>query len=476
MNGRKLWIRNAALWSLLLFLSVIWLRPATVHAAGWLDAVQQQPITLGTAVTGSIKDGDYQGLTESTSYSSKGVNTYWHIYRFTMPKEGLLNISLESASEAYLKYYHYGGADGFVIFSSADPDEILWRSMYGQNEIKKTFSASRAVYYGSTEIALKQGEYYFAVRQKKTNDVPYQLTLRYKEPVIHITSISLNPSSMTLEPGEQRTIGATVFPDNATDQTITWKSSNPSIATVDGGRVTAVSTGTVSIVASSADGEISETCAVTVRCNHVDRVTVTPAGIGKEGRITRKCIKCGEEQPDQTIAAIGTVQLSRTSCIYNGKAQQPAVSVKDVQGKKLVKNKDYTISYSGGKNVGVYTATIKFKGNYKGTVNRKFTISPQSTKITKVKSRHKGFSLSWKKQSNQISGYEIAYCANRKFSKKSTTIVTAGKGKSAKTISKLEKQKKYYVKIRTYKDVKVKGKTIRLYSAWSKVKNVTTKK
>lgn len=47
---------------------------------------------------------------------------------------------------------------------------------------------------------------------------------------------------------------------------------------------------------------------------------------------------------------------------------------------------------------------------------------------------------------------------------------------TSKKISKLKAKKTYYVRIRTYKTVKVDGKSTRIYSDWSKVKKVTTKK
>ena len=53
----------------------------------------------------------------------------------------------------------------------------------------------------------------------------------------------------------------------------------------------------------------------------------------------------------------------------------------------------------------------------------------------------------------------------------------AGKSRAtSKTVSRLKAKKKYYVRIRTYKTVKISGKSVKLYSKWSKVKAVTTKK
>ena len=333
------------------------------------------------------------------------------------------------------------------------------------------------MYYGSTDIALGQGDYYFAVRRYRTNDTPYYLTLSYKEPTINVTSISLKPSKMTLASGAQKTIAATVLPDNATDKTIAWQSDNPSVATVNDGTVTAVSVGAASITAASSDGEITATCVVTVTCPHEYRTTCVPATKNSNGCLTEKCSKCGDVRRDKTIYAIGNVALAKKAITYNGRVQTPSVIVKDIRGKNLTANTDYTLSYTGNmRDVGKHSIRIKFKGNYKGATSRTFTIKPKPTAITKVSPKKKGFTVSWKKQTVQTTGYELAYSLNKKFTKKNTKTISINKNKtSKKTVSKLKAKKKYYVRIRTYKNVKVNGQTTRLYSSWSNVKTVVTK-
>ena len=81
------------------------------------------------------------------------------------------------------------------------------------------------------------------------------------------TSISLNQTAATLtSQGEALQLTATVLPENATDKTVTWTSSNTAVATVSNtGLVTAVSSGTATITATTNDGSNkSATCTVTV--------------------------------------------------------------------------------------------------------------------------------------------------------------------------------------------------------------------
>ena len=80
--------------------------------------------------------------------------------------------------------------------------------------------------------------------------------------VIDVSSVSLSKTELTLTEGDSETITATVKPDDATDKTVTWSSSDTAVATVDGGKITAVKEGTATITAKA--GDKTATCKVTV--------------------------------------------------------------------------------------------------------------------------------------------------------------------------------------------------------------------
>lgn len=165
------------------------------------------------------------------------------------------------------------------------------------------------------------------------------------------------------------------------------------------------------------------------------------------------------------------VTLSTTAYTYTGKVRKPAVKVV-VNGKKVAAS-NYTVKYSSGrKNVGTYKVTVTMKNNYTGKVTKTFKILPKGTSLKSVKSSgKKQIKVTWKKQNKQTTGYKIQYTTDKKF-KKSVKASTITKNKyTSKTIKKLKKNKKYYVRICTYKKV---GKTT-YYSTWSKVKSVKVK-
>ena len=210
---------------------------------------------------------------------------------------------------------------------------------------------------------------------------------------------------------------------------------------------------------------------------HTTKQTVTKATPTVNGKIVNYCSVCKKTLSTTVIPKASSIKLKATSLTYNGKVRTPKVIVKDRTGKTLVKNTDYTVSYAKGrKYVGKYAVKITFKGKYSGTKTLYFTIKPKATSISSLKAGSKKFTVKWKKQATQTTGYQVQVATNKKF-KKNKKTVTIKKQKTTKTtVKKLKAKKKYYVRVRTYKTVKINGKSIRIYSGWSKAKTVTTKK
>ena len=100
-----------------------------------------------------------------------------------------------------------------------------------------------------------------AIISAKAGDRTATCTVTVRTPV---ESVTLNTNILELKEGDTATLHATVSPWNATDQTVTWTSSNPSVASVDqNGKVTALQEGTAVITAKA--GDKTATCSVTVK-------------------------------------------------------------------------------------------------------------------------------------------------------------------------------------------------------------------
>ncbi len=211
--------------------------------------------------------------------------------------------------------------------------------------------------------------------------------------------------------------------------------------------------------------------------SHNYETTITKATTYMDGSIIKKCTVCDKVDSAAVIAYPNTIGLSKTVYTYNGKVKRPFVTVMDSNNKILKEGIDYTISGGEGRNVGKYAVTVTFKANYSGMVEKTFIIQPKSTVVSKLSARKKGFTVKWKKQTKKTTGYQIQYSTKKKFTGKTTKTKLIKKNKkTSKSITKLKAGKKYYVRVRTYKKVKVKGKNTNIYSSWSKVKRVKTKK
>ena len=145
------------------------------------------------------------------------------------------------------------------------------------------------------------GTYSFTVTA--TNDYgsdskEFTLTID-QQGTIHVTSVSLNKDSLALGVGDSETLTATVKPEDATNKAVTWTSSNPSVAKVENGVVTALARGTAVITATAADGSgASASCTVTVSSY------LPPAN--PNYRITVEATQGGTVTADPTAAKAGT--------------------------------------------------------------------------------------------------------------------------------------------------------------------------
>ena len=158
--------------------------------------------------------------------------------------------------------------------------------------------------------------------------------------------------------------------------------------------------------------------------------------------------------------------LEKIKYLYDGKVKKPVVTFEG-EGITLEEGKQYSAEYVNNKNVGTATVTITGIGEYTGTIIRKFTIFPKTSKLTKIVLTKKGIKLNWKKRTEQADGYQIQYTTyegveDNKFINKNKT--------TSYTITNLN-SRGYSIRIRTYKAVDGK----KYYSSWSEYNAVTVK-
>ncbi len=142
---------------------------------------------------------------------------------------------------------------------------------------------------------------------------------------VSVTGVTVNPTTSSVNVGATQQLTATVAPSNATNQTVTWSSSNTAIATVStSGLVTGVASGTATITVTTSDGGFNATCAVAV--NAATNLLLNP---GFESGTTSWTANASTIASSTTQYHSGTKGLSVTARTqtYGGPAQDVTTSV-----------------------------------------------------------------------------------------------------------------------------------------------------
>ena len=102
--------------------------------------------------------------------------------------------------------------------------------------------------------------------------------------VVPVTSIEISKSTLELEVGDSESLSITVLPSNATNKNVTWSTSNENVANVDeNGTVTAVANGSAVITVTTVDGNLSDTCNVSVSTKPIsESIKITTSELGYE--------------------------------------------------------------------------------------------------------------------------------------------------------------------------------------------------
>lgn len=132
-------------------------------------------------------------------------------------------------------------------------DTISWAVTSGAGFVSLTGTTLKATAAGTAVVTVTAGT--------KTDTITINVTAAN----VAVTGVTLNKTTTSIAAGSSETLIATVAPATASNKTVTWKSSDDTVATVDTtGNVTGQKAGTATITVTTADGSKTATCAVTV--------------------------------------------------------------------------------------------------------------------------------------------------------------------------------------------------------------------
>lgn len=202
-----------------------------------------------------------------------------------------------------------------VLPENATDKTIIWSS--SDTNIVELFEWNNHEYV----TAISVGE---ATVTARIGDIKAECVITVKP--IEVTGITLNYESAVLSAGESILLNATIFPDDATDKTITWLSSDNSVAIVSDGKVTAMSVGEATITARI--GNVKAECLITVNPTEVASMTLDKSSVtlAPDESVTLNATVLPDNATDKTIIwsssdnGVATVTNGIVTAISVGKA------------------------------------------------------------------------------------------------------------------------------------------------------------
>ena len=236
--------------------------------------------------------------------------------------------------------------DSETLVATVKPDNATDRKV-----IWSSSDDSIATVENGIVTAVKEGT---AIITAKAGEKSATCTVTVKAKIIEVISVTLNKDTSTLTEGDTEILIATVNPDNATDKTVTWSSSNTMVATVDSnGKVTAVKEGTATITAKA--GEKTAACIVKVekKIIHVESITLN--------KTEMSLIKGGSET---LIAIINPIDATDQSVSW--KSSDKTIATVDQTGKVSaidIGTAVITVTTNDGSKTATCKVTVKSSGN-----------------------------------------------------------------------------------------------------------------
>lgn len=198
----------------------------------------------------NYSEGTYQVSYSKEGNESKKVNVPGFK---TLPKP-VESVSLDKASLSLTE------GDSQKLNATVKPDNATNKNV----TFETSNSAIATVDNSGNVTAIKSGDATITVKTSDGNKTA-NATVNVKAKVINVSSVNVEPKTVTLEIGETQQLTHTVSPSNATDKSVTFSSKSDSIASVDtNGLVTANSEGTTEVTVTTKDGSKTSVSTITV--------------------------------------------------------------------------------------------------------------------------------------------------------------------------------------------------------------------
>ena len=148
-----------------------------------------------------------------------------------------------------------------------------------------------------------------------------------------VTGITISPTSKTIDVGESFVISTTISPEDARETSITWKSSNTSVASVSSGTVTGIGSGNAVITAKTEDGGFEATCNVTVTYVPTTGITLSPKTLEIEAHKSATLTATISPSNASNKNIVWTSNNTSIATVTNGTIHAQAVGIATITAK-----------------------------------------------------------------------------------------------------------------------------------------------
>ncbi len=239
------------------------------------------------------------------------------------------------------EYYMTVEGSGTLTFATSSSTKY-WN--YADHKLSNaSSSATRYLTFSGTEFAG-----YYSSSNPNPSDIFLFEEKSGDEVPVAVTGVSLDQETLALEEGDTAVLKAAVEPANATNRTVTWASSDETVATVDNGIVTAVAPGTATITVTTVDGGFTAECVVTVAEKVVSKFVLTDKL---------------EEGGEYLIVNVADVGSSSSRALKNPGGSADGVSISATNGKTTVTVGEGNVIETEDTDI-VWTASVNGDGFY----------------------------------------------------------------------------------------------------------------
>lgn len=235
---------------------------ATDKSVSWTSS---DPLTVAVDNEGNVT-GMSLGTATITCRAEDGSGVT-ATCRITVTETSTESVSIKAEGPTTLKVTETVQLTATVLPATATDKSVSWQS--DNSDIADVDYTGLVIAYGIGEATITA-----------TNSGGQTATIKITVVKTPVERIALDKTDLSLKRGESEQLTASVYPETATNKTVTWSSENPSVATVEqSGLVSALNAGKTRIAARSTDnGEIVAYCDITVIETEVTSISITANG------------------------------------------------------------------------------------------------------------------------------------------------------------------------------------------------------